>query len=101
MRSKTVRVLALAGLALYPALTGFAHPDTVRRGGARPGPAVAAVPSDAWVDATLASLDLRDRVGQMVVAWIEGGRPARGSAEYERGMTLVRDRHVGGLIVGK
>lgn len=98
MRSRTVRVLALAGLALYPALTGFAHPDTVRRGGARPGAPVAA---DAWVDATLASLDLRDRVGQMVVAWIEGGSPAQGSAEYERGMTLVRDRHVGGLIVGK
>ena len=97
MRSRTV--LALVGLALYPALAAFAHPDADGRAPRRAG-----MPSpggDAWVESTLATLDLRDRVAQMVVAWIEGGMPAQGSAEYQRGLTLVRDRHVGGLIVGK
>ncbi|HEX6589422.1 MAG TPA: glycoside hydrolase family 3 N-terminal domain-containing protein [Longimicrobiales bacterium] len=97
MRSWTARVLALVGLAFYPALAAFAPPDTVGRSRTR----ATAPAADAWVESTLAELDLRDRVAQMVVAWIEGGHPAEGSAEYNRALTLVRDRHVGGLIVGK
>ena len=98
MTSRTTRrALALVGLALFPALVGFAQPDTVRRG----GPVRVVSPADDWVEATLATLDLRDRVAQMVVAWIDGGQPAIGSGEHERGLTLVTERHVGGLIVGK
>ena len=97
MRSWTARVLALVGLAFYPALAAFAHPDTVGRS----RPRAVAPSADAWVESTLAELDLRDRVAQMVVAWIEGGHPVERSAEYNRALTLVRDRHVGGLIVGK
>ena len=94
-RRATRRALALMALALVPVLSAFARPDTVR-------PRAAGAQPDAdWVEATLASLDQRQRVAQMVVAWIDGGQPAAGSAEHERGLTLVRDRQVGGLIVGK
>ncbi|HUF13264.1 MAG TPA: glycoside hydrolase family 3 N-terminal domain-containing protein [Longimicrobiales bacterium] len=103
MTSKNAaRAFALLGLALLPVMTGFAGPDAVRETHARPGAAraVDGTPED-WVEATLASLDLRGRVAQMVVAWIDGGSPALHSAEYERGRVLVSEQRVGGLIVGK
>ena len=66
-RRATRRALALMALALVPVLSAFARPDTVR-------PRVAGAQPDAdWVEATLASLDQRQRVAQMVVAWIDGG----------------------------
>jgi beta-N-acetylhexosaminidase len=94
----TRRALALTALALVPLLSAFARPDTVRRATRAPVPGG---PEADWVEATLAGLDLRQRVAQMVVAWIDGGQPAEGTAEHERGLTLVQDRQVGGLIVGK
>ncbi len=76
---------------------------------ARPSPSAAAETSEArprsvqdvaWVDSVLASLTLREKVGQLVLAWLEGGNPAQGSAERERALRLVREEKVGGFIVG-
>lgn len=97
--SIATRAVASIGLALLPALTGFAHPDTTRRVVL---PAASdPVPASDWVESTLASLDLRGRVAQMVFAWIDGGHPAQGSSEYERARALVGVHGVGGVIVGK
>jgi len=54
-----------------------------------------------WVDSTLTTLDLRDRVAQMVMVWAEGGTPRYGSPEWNRMRELVVDQRVGGLVVGK
>ena len=99
MKSRfAARALALLGLASLPVLAGFAPADTTRR--PVPRASVPSLEAD-WVEATLASLDLRGRVAQMVVAWIDGGTPVAGSAEADRAMALVTQHGVGGLIVGK
>lgn len=100
MKSRiAARVVASIVLALLPAVTGFARPDTVPRP-AIPATAGPFVGGD-WVETTLSSLDLRGRVAQMVFAWIDGGSPAAGSAEYNRARALVGTHRVGGVIVGK
>lgn len=65
--------------------------------------AQSAAPPDpgTWVERTLSGMDLRERVAQLVVAWIEGGSPRFGSAEYERVHELVVEQRIGGVIVGK
>jgi len=54
-----------------------------------------------WVDSTLAELSLREKVAQMVMPWIPGGMPARGSAEWRRARSFIEEHEVGGLILGK
>ena len=67
---------------------------------AGPSPS-AAVPEDAeaWVEATLAAMSLREKVGQLVVPWIDGSYVARGDAAWEQARAWVADDGVGGLIV--
>ena len=62
--------------------------------GARPAPPAPAPPRDA-VDSVLATLSLRDRAAQLVMAWIPGGGAAQ--ARADRFVALG----VGGVIVGK
>lgn len=56
---------------------------------------------DGWVERTMSEMTLRDRVAQLVVAWIEGGTPAYGSSEWKRVRSLVVQDRVGGVIIGK
>ncbi len=55
---------------------------------------------DAWVEATLSTMTLREKAAQMVMPWIPGGG-AMTEAELRRIEQLVRDRRVGGFIVGR
>lgn len=55
----------------------------------------------AWVENTLASMTLRDRVAQMVMPYIAGGEPKARSVEARRVRALVTEQRVGGVIVGK
>lgn len=52
-----------------------------------------------WVDSTLASLSLREKVGQMVMPWMGGGYLSVGSPEHERLAQWVEEEGVGGLII--
>jgi beta-N-acetylhexosaminidase len=54
-----------------------------------------------WVEETLASLDLRGRVSQLVFPWIRGGAIPRNSTEYRRIQRWIREDRVGGLIVSR
>ncbi len=69
-------------------------------GSATPG---ALVPLDAgaraWVDATLASLSLREKAGQLIMPWVGGEYAAVGSPEFEQLRRWVEDDGVGGLII--
>ncbi len=53
-----------------------------------------------WVDRVSLGLTLEEKVAQLVVAYIEGGRPREGSGGWERARRLVREQRVGGFIVG-
>jgi beta-N-acetylhexosaminidase len=55
----------------------------------------------AWVDSTLAGMSQRQRVAQLVMPWIRGGRIAPGSAEHQRLRRWVEQDEVGGLIVSR
>jgi beta-N-acetylhexosaminidase len=63
----------------------------------------AALPSDAraWVEQTLAGMSTRQRVAQLVMPWIRGGRIAPGSAEHQRLRRWIERDEVGGLIVSR
>ncbi len=65
----------------------------------RTAPAAPAATASAWVDSTLASLDLREKVGQMVMPWIGGGYLAEGGPEYDRLRHWVVDDRVGGVVI--
>jgi beta-N-acetylhexosaminidase len=53
----------------------------------------------AWVEQTLASLSLRQRVAQLVFPWISGASASANPAEQQRMLAWVARDQVGGLIV--
>ncbi len=52
-----------------------------------------------WVDQTLASLSLRDRVAQMVMVWVLGDYTSTTDPTYDEALRWVRDDHVGGVVM--
>src|SRR5215210_4289194 len=52
-----------------------------------------------WLDRTLASLTLREKVGQLLMPWVGGDYTAVGSAEFEEVRKWVQDDKVGGLVI--
>jgi beta-N-acetylhexosaminidase len=76
------------------------HPAlVVKPDSARPAPGSALAPVDeAWVEATLREMTLRQKAGQMVLAWIDGRYRGEGPG-MERLYDLVRREGVGGFII--
>ncbi len=52
-----------------------------------------------WADSVLASLSLRQKVGQMVMPWVLGDFAPEGSPGFERIVRMIRDQDIGGVIV--
>ncbi|MBW8771268.1 MAG: hypothetical protein JF589_16055 [Gemmatimonadetes bacterium] len=52
-----------------------------------------------WADSVLATMSLRDKAAQMVWPWVLGDYTAADDPTYERVLGLVRDQHVGGVII--
>src|SRR5438067_4222842 len=50
-----------------------------------------------WVDSTLATLSLRDRVGQMVMVWMLGDYANTGDSAYAEVIRWVERDHIGGV----
>jgi beta-N-acetylhexosaminidase len=50
-----------------------------------------------WVDSTLASLSLRERVGQMVNVWVLGDYTNYEDSSFAEVLHWIRDDHVGGV----
>ncbi|HTI64650.1 MAG TPA: glycoside hydrolase family 3 N-terminal domain-containing protein [Gemmatimonadaceae bacterium] len=50
-----------------------------------------------WVDSTLATLSLRDRVGQMVMIWMLGDYASTRDSSYAEVIRWVEQDHVGGV----
>src|SRR5688500_15555486 len=93
MRKKSVvkiQLLAAIAVACAPATavtTGFPDDDASARrmlGAATPGSAPLSSLQRGWVERTLASLTLREKVGQLVMPWVGGDYAAVGSPEFEQ-----------------
>jgi beta-N-acetylhexosaminidase len=95
--------------ACAPAASSLVQPTVVpgidesaRRllGPASPGAATPLSAADQrWVERTLASLSLREKVGQLMMPWVGGDYAAVGSAEFEEVRKWVQDDGVGGLVL--
>lgn len=57
------------------------------------------VADTAWVDSTLKSLSLRDKIGQMIVPFTFAPYLSDNDDTYDRLVHLVRGLHVGGFVV--
>jgi beta-N-acetylhexosaminidase len=53
----------------------------------------------AWADSVLATLSLRDKVAQMVWPWVLGDYTAADDPTNQRVERLVREQHLGGIII--
>lgn len=95
-------LIALSACAPIIAKRSADSPDGSSRmlGTAHPGAStVLAPPDSAWVEATLASLTVRERIAQLIMPWVPGEYAAVGSPEYEQVRGWVEDDKVGGLIL--
>jgi len=52
-----------------------------------------------WADSVLATLSLRDKAAQMVWPWVLGDYTAADDPTYQRVERLVREQHLGGIII--
>jgi len=52
-----------------------------------------------WVERTLASLTIREKVGQLIMPWVGGEYAAIGSPEFEQVRKWVQDDGVGALVL--
>jgi beta-N-acetylhexosaminidase len=52
-----------------------------------------------WVERTLASLTLREKIGQLIMPWVGGDYAAVGSPAFEQVRKWVQDEGVGGLVL--
>lgn len=56
-------------------------------------------PLGVWTEATLATLTLRQKIGQLIMLWMLGDFAPEGSAALDRMLRMVRDQEIGGVIV--
>jgi beta-N-acetylhexosaminidase len=103
-RRKFLLVLVAIG-ACAPAM---AHrPDVTGRdaatllvGAPKPGAATQLSAADTrWVDETLRTLSLRDKVAQLIMPWVPGEYAAVGSPGYEELRKWVEEDRIGGLVI--
>ena len=68
-------------------------------GCARPTPQAAPLsdPQRHWVDSTLGSLSLRERVGQMVMVWVLGDYTSTGDSSFAEVRRWIEQDHIGGV----
>lgn len=82
--------------SILPASATAAH----GLGPANPGAATRLTAAEQeWVERTLRSLSLRERIAQLIMPWVGGGYTAEGSPEFEQVRKWVEDDNVGGLVL--
>ena len=84
-----------------------AHPSSADTRSASSAMAAPPAPFDAkapltaaqrrWVDSTLASLSLRERVGQMVMVWVLGDYTSNGDSSFAEVRRWIEQDHIGGV----
>src|SRR6185503_4034796 len=108
MTPKLIVAVAAITLACAPTTSTIQHlavpgvDESARRllGPATPGASTPLSSADQrWVDRTLASLTLREKVGQLIMPWVGGEYAAVGSPEFEEVRKWVEEDGVGGLVL--
>jgi len=56
-------------------------------------------PAGAWAEAMLATMTLRQKVGQMIMPWVLGDFAPEGSATFDRVARMIDDQEIGGIII--
>jgi beta-N-acetylhexosaminidase len=102
-RSVVAPLVLLLGACAPAAAPNASAPSTAASVAARPlGPATLDRPlspeAQQWVERTLASLSLKQKVAQLVMPWVGGEYAALDSPEFEKVRAWVEDDEVGGLI---
>jgi beta-glucosidase-like glycosyl hydrolase/CubicO group peptidase (beta-lactamase class C family) len=94
------RIAALTAVGLACATQSLPEPAARPLGTARLAQD-ASLDSEArrWVDETLASLDLRARVAQLVMVWVSGGYAPTSGEEMVRLTDLVETHGIGGIVI--
>ncbi|MEP6619220.1 MAG: glycoside hydrolase family 3 N-terminal domain-containing protein [bacterium] len=90
LRRATLAWLALAASSVITACA---------TGGGGAIPARTSSSDAAWADSVLATLSLRDKAAQMVWPWVLGDYTADDDPVYRRVERLVREQHLGGIII--
>src|SRR3954464_15245226 len=85
----------------HPTLAPGVDPSAARLlGHADPGATAPISAADRkWIDRTLSSLTLRQKIGQLMMPWVGGDYAAIGSPEFEQVRKWVQDDEVGGLVL--
>jgi beta-N-acetylhexosaminidase len=96
LRSVSRRVLTASLMSLVA--LGMLGACVTARGNASTSP-VGSSSDQAWADSVLATLSLRDKAAQMVWPWVLGDYTATDDPAFERIAGLVRDQHLGGIII--
>jgi beta-N-acetylhexosaminidase len=104
LRSKFVAcaaVLACAPPNITPTVDPAGDPAAHRLlGSGNPGVAAPLSAADErWISGTMASLTLRQKVGQLIMPWVGGDYAAVGSPEFEQVRKWVENDEVGGLVL--
>jgi beta-N-acetylhexosaminidase len=97
MVARTVRsAVAIAATTAVSACAAASHTAPTAA-----GTATATNPAGAksWADSVLATLSLRDKAAQMVWPWVLGDYTAADDPTYRRVERLVREQHLGGIII--
>ncbi|MDQ3674458.1 MAG: glycoside hydrolase family 3 protein [Gemmatimonadota bacterium] len=68
-------------------------------GAAAPGATTLSARDHQWVDRTLSSLTVREKVGQLIMPWVGGDYAAVGSPEFEQVRKWIEEDKVGGLVL--
>lgn len=99
-----LRIILALGIALAGACRTAQSTSTSQASGTFPTPTPvfdASKPltgaQQRWVDNTLASLSLRERVGQMVMVWVLGDYTSNGDSSFAEVRRWIEQDHVGGV----
>lgn len=95
----SLRVLAVMSLAACASAPRGAAPAPGEPVSAPPPAMEEPLSASDWVHTTLASMSLREKVGQLVMPRISGGYVAEDSRAFERARSWVTDQKIGGVIV--
>jgi beta-N-acetylhexosaminidase len=97
---RALLLFATVACAVPHRQSGVPGPSGALLGASYPGAFASLSSRDAkWVDSTLASLTLREKVAQLIMPWVGGEYAAVGSPEFEQVRHWVEDDGVGSLVL--
>ena len=94
MVARVARSALVAGAAFLSACATASHTPPATTNAATTGR-----DGKGWADSVLATLSLRDKAAQMVWPWVLGDYTAADDPTYQRVERLVREQHLGGIII--